>query len=174
MATSNNGSKKRKSIFVGVFVRDNDQVPAKMKGKAIYYSPEFQKFAIYDKNTRKTIDFFPMNTYRVFMDAHLIEPDNHTIGLIEDEYDRWAESQQPQDDMQQQYDGGMNNENVIIPSDRTVMDYADTMDIQEQKRSKDPTRHVGSYFMTIFILAIAAILGRTVIVPLIQQMMLAS
>lgn len=165
----------RKSIYVGNFVRDSDNVPPKMQGKSIFYSPDLRMFAIYDRNTNTTLNYFKMPQYRTFMDANCIEPDTNTIGYIEDEYDRWETERNAReasdaiiDDMSS--DAAEGND-YIVSGDRNITDYADERD---SKRSKDPTRHVGSYFITAFMLAAFAILCRLVIIPLVQQLLAVS
>lgn len=167
----------RKSIYVGSFVRDSDNVPPKMQGKSIFYSPDLRMFAIYDRNTNTTLNYFKMPQYRTFMDANCIEPDTNTIGYIEDEYDRWVTERNAKDasdavidDMSRE--AATDNDGSYIESgDRNITDYAEA---REKKRSKDPTRHVGSYFVTIFMLALFAILCRIVIIPLVQQLLAVS
>lgn len=167
----------RKSIYVGSFVRDSSNVPPKMHGKSIFYSPDLRMFAIYDRNTNTTLNYFKMPQYRTFMDANCIEPDTNTIGYIEDEYDRWEAERNAKeasdaviDDMSREAATGSDG-NYIESGDRNITDYAEA---HERKRSKDPTRHVGSYFVTIFMLALFAILCRIVIIPLVQQLLAVS
>lgn len=168
----------RKSIYVGTFVRDSDNVPPRMQGKMIFYAPDLRMFAIYDRNTRTTLNYFKMPQYRTFMDANCIEPNTNTIGYIEDEYDRWEAEKSATDaskavidDMRNDDDAQEDDGNYIVNGDRNITDYADE---KEKGRSKDPTRHVGSYFVTIFLLAMFAILCRLVIIPLVQQLIAVS
>ena len=166
---------RNKSIYVGSFVRDSDNVPARMQGKLIFYARDLRMFAIYDRNTNKTIDYFKMPQYRTFMDASCIEPDTNTIGYIEDEYDRWeAETNAKKasdaviDDISKE---ASDDGDYVVNGDRNITDYDDeTGGDRAKARSKDPTRHVGSYFVTMLVIALLVILCRVVIIPLVQQL----
>jgi hypothetical protein len=166
----------KRNIYVGTFSKDNNQVPIILRGMAIYYAPDLQTFAIFDKSQNKTYKFFKMPQYRAIMDAGCIDANSQTIDYIEDEYERWAHAQEAEDESANVINemSQMDADGVMSAHDRSVTDYEDTMTQKERTQSKDPTRHVGSYFVTVMILAIVAIVCRVVIMPLVQQLMAVS
>lgn len=163
-----------RNIHVGTFSRNSNSVPVTMRGAAVYYAPDLRKFAIVDRNSNKTLNFFEMPQYRTFVDAGVLELDPNTSGYMEDEYQRWHDEQEAQvaTDIEQDAmsDG---NDDGYEPPVITQGDRPETMDFDGngRPRSKDPTRHLRGYFVTIFILTLMAVLGRTVLLPVIMKLL---
>lgn len=159
-----------RNIHVGMFARDNTNgVPMKMRGATVYYAPDLRKFAIVDRNTNKTLNFFEMPQYRTFVDTGVLTLDPNTSGYMEDEYQRWHDEQEAQlaSDMEEDEYDEDGTQPVITQGDRP-----ETIDTTDGRpKSKDPTRHIKGYFVTTFVLALMAVLGRTVLVPTIMKLL---
>lgn len=153
-----------RNVNVGVFAIR--QVPVKMQGTSILYAPDLRKFAVIDRNTKERIALFEMPQYRKFADAGVIEFDRNTQDYIEDEYQKWYDEQRDALDKEVAEDAEGDEPSIIAPGDRSNVSQEDA----KVHVSKDPTRHVGGYFITVSTVAILIILARLVIVPLVIKL----
>lgn len=154
-----------RNVNVGVFAIR--QVPVKMQGTSILYAPDLRKFAVIDRNTKERIALFEMPQYRKFADAGVIEFDRNTQDYIEGEYQKWYEEQNSILDEEIAEEEEKSEPLVIAPGDRVDVNPEDI----KNHVSKDPTRHVKGYFITVAMIAILAILARLVIVPLVIKLL---
>lgn len=143
---------------VGSFL-DDDSVPVEFRGKRICYSPSRQQFCVLDDNQRIQ-SMFGFVQFQRLNGAGVIDYNSRTRDYIMREYEKWENSitdiiEEEQDSIVgEQVNDDMSNAGIIG---------------QEQVFTKDPSRMLRAYFITLFIIMFIITITLTVVVPLIMN-----
>lgn len=144
-----------RNVDVGNLI-DSPAVPQQLRGCMILYSPEFNKFAIVNRNgqTEQIVSF---DEYHQFVNMNIIDFNSNAQSYIESFYQNlppYQRGAQPINSYQQDDDFAEIEESNPTP--------------QKEKPMKDPTKKLFMFFLITFILAAVIAIGRVVLFPFLQ------
>ena len=167
------------NIIVGVF-DDIPGVPENFRGCRIYYSKLHKKFAIVDKNTNETIQMFELPHYDKFMRAGvIIFQQRETQDFLDEEYEEWREENEAK--LREEAKRARKENDRVIA--RNGIDERELMRLSNETADDDFDRaygliedddapqigHLLGFFLAVAGIAIAVILTRMVILPLVTN-----